>query len=140
MSEPIDMVPTIRQRLFWDILPCDQVGYYWDTTGLVPPGPDVAEIAHRESHARLQKVAPLAEVCEMYIVLTADMITEVMFKQVLSQVDTDDPRIQDTAQQVHDTMLTQNREVVRGSLYSTLAHLIDGGLLTVNTQPRVVTR
>lgn len=138
-NERIDIVPMIQHRLLWDILPCDQVPEYWGAMKLVPPGPDVSKAAHTESHARLRRVAPLQNVCEMYVVLTADIITEVMYKQMLTNVDPEDAHMMEMAEQAHTNMQAQNREVVRGSLYATLAHLVEGGFIAI-TQPQGVTR
>ena len=133
-KEPIDLVPMVQHRLLMDILPFEQVHKFWDALQLMPVSSDVEEVLQTESNARMQKVAPLAPVCEMYIVLTADIITEAMFQRLVEAQDPDDHHSIEQAKGMRPLMQTQNREVVRAALYSSLAHLIDGGFIEITTK------
>ncbi len=133
-KEPIDLVPVVQHRLLMDILPFEQVSKFWGALSLVPVSPDVEAMLQNESNNRMQRVAPLAPVCEMYIVLTADIITEAMFQRLVEAQDPDDERSLEQARGMRPLMQTQNREVVRAALYSSLAHMIDGGFIAVTTK------
>lgn len=137
-EQPIDLVPMVQHRLLMDILPFEHVKDFWGAMSLVPPSPDVEEVLQAESNARMNKVRPLAPVCEMYIVLAADIITEAMYQRLVSAQDPDDAMSLEQARGMRPMMLNQNREVVRAAMYPTLAHLIDGGFIAV-PQPEVVT-
>lgn len=130
-KEPIDLVPMVQHRLLMDILPFENVKDFWGALALVPPSPDVEEVLQAESNARMQKVRPLGPVCEMYVVLTADIITEAMYQRLVAAQDPDDAMSLDQARDMRPMMLNQNREVVRAAIYPTLAHLIDGGFISV---------
>lgn len=136
-QQPIDLIPMVQHRLLMDILPFGDVKQFWGALSLVPPSPDVEEILNAESNARMQKVAPLAPVCEMYVVLAADIITEAMYQRLVAAQDQDDAMALEQARGMRPMMLNQNREVVRAALYPTLAHMIDGGFITIAT-PRPV--
>jgi hypothetical protein len=135
-EQPIDLVPMVQHRLLMDILPFENVKNFWGQFSLVPPSPDVEEILNVESNRRMEKVAPLGPVCEMYIVLTADIITEAMYQRLVQSQDPEDSYAIETARGMRPMMLNQNREVVRAALYPTLAHMIDGGFITL-PQPKV---
>lgn len=127
----MDMMPTIRQQLLLDIMPFEQVPSFWEGLDLVPPSPEVLAMLQADSVKRMAKVAPLAPVCEMYIAFTAEIITRAMFTQLLARIPEDDLMAREQAREVLPGMTGQNREVVRAALYATLAHLIDGGLVTI---------
>lgn len=131
---PIDLVPMIQHRLLLDILPHEEVPKFWGLMSLVPPGPDVLTTMQDESVARMSKVAPLIAPVEMFIVLTADIITEAMFYRLMQRLDPDDARARETAASMRPVMTNQNREVVRASLYSSLAHLLDSGYIRLVPQ------
>jgi hypothetical protein len=137
-EQPIDLVPMVQHRLLMDILPFNEVSKFWGALSLIPPSPDVQEILQTESNLRMQKCAPLGPVCEMYIVLTADIITEAMYQRLVSAQDPDDAYALQTARGMRPMMLNQNREVVRAAIYPALAHMIDGGFISVNTKPKVM--
>src|SRR5580698_3648929 len=84
-GEQIDLLPLVRQRLAWDMLPCDHD--YWDVIGMVPPSDEVGDAAHSESHARMNTVARYQPFVDTYSMLCADIITEVMYKNLLKQFD-----------------------------------------------------
>jgi hypothetical protein len=133
-KEPIDLVPMIQHRLLMDILPFPDVHKFWGALSLMPMSPDVEEVLQTESNARMQKVAPLQAVCEMYIVLTADIITEAMYQRLVAAQDPDDTHAIETARGMRPLMQTQNREVVRAALYSSLAHMIDSGFIEITSK------
>lgn len=133
-KEPIDLVPMVQHRLLMDILPFADVHKFWGALSLVPVSADVEEVLQSESNTRMQRVAPLSAVCEMYIVLTADIITEAMFQRLVEAQDPDDYHAIETARSMRPIMKTQNREVVRAALYSSLAHLIDGGFIEITAK------
>lgn len=130
-QEPIDLVPMIQHRLLMDILPFQDVHKFWGALSLVPMSPDVEEVLQSESNRRMSKVAPLSAVCEMYIVLTADIITEAMYQRLVDAQDPDDTHAIETARGMRPLMRTQNREVVRAALYSSLAHMLDNGFIEI---------
>lgn len=135
-KEPIDLVPMIQHRLLMDILPFADVHKFWGALSLVPCSTDVEEVLQSESNRRMQRVAPLSPVCEMYIILTADIITEAMFQRLVEAQDPDDHHSIEVARSMHPVMKKQNREVVRAALYSSLAHLLDSGFIEI-TKKRV---
>jgi hypothetical protein len=136
VSDQINITPMIRHRLLMDILPFELVHKFWEMQALVPPSPDVRQAMEAESTVRMAQVAPLAPVCEMYITLTSEIITEAMYQNLLTRIDGEDIMAQDQAREMLPGMTQQNREVVRAALYATLAHLIDGGFVTIANLPR----
>ena len=131
----VDMTPTVRQRLLLDIMPFEVVPMFWEGMSLVPPGPDVLPLLENESNKRMAKVAPLAPVCEMYIAFTAEIITQAMLKQLLMRIPETDQMAREQAKEMLPVMTGQNREVVRASLYATLAHLIDSEFIAITKHP-----
>jgi hypothetical protein len=130
-KEPIDLVPMIQHRLLMDILPFADVHKFWGALSLTPMSPDVEEVLQVESNRRMSQVAPLSAVCEMYIVLTADIITEAMYQRLVDAQDPDDQSAIEMARGMRPMMRTQNREVVRAALYSSLAHMLDNGFIEI---------
>lgn len=125
-GEQIDLLPLVRQRLAWDMLPCDHD--YWDVIGVVQPSEDVKVPAHAESHARMNTVARYQPFVDTYSMLCADIITEVMYKNLLSQFGEHEVP-EDVTQAWHDMTLTQNREIIRGAVFPILAHMLASGVI-----------
>ena len=129
MSDDIDLVPLLRQRLAQDMLPCEH--NYWQALGLTPPGQDVGEVCHADSHARMDSVARYQAFVEIYSVLCADIVTEVMYKNLLDhlaeEMNTDVSL--ENATRWHGAARSQNREIVRSAVYPILAHMLEAGIL-----------
>jgi hypothetical protein len=126
VSEAIDLVPLIRQQFAEDMLPADHD--YWDVLELVRPSEEVRDLTKEESSKRLQMVIPLQNFIEIYSILCADIISEVMYKNLLKQEESEDVP-EDYVKAWHKTTITQNREIVRGSVYPIIAHMIQSGTL-----------
>lgn len=123
MTTAIDPLPLIRQRLAEDMLP---IGHdYWDVLDLVPPSKEAGSAVHEESARRLWRVAPYQNFVEVYSVLTADIISQVMYKN-LQRLGT---HTEDEVEQWHDRTLLENREIVRSAVLTILAHMIEAGVL-----------
>ena len=133
---PIDMTPLVRQQLLLDIMP-EQASWFWEGLELVPPSPDVLPLLQDESSKRMAKVMPLAPVCEMYIAFTAEIISRAMYSHLLAHIPEEDLPARQQAAELLPPMTGQNREVVRAALYATLAHLVDGGFVTITGLPQV---
>jgi len=126
MDEPLDITPAVQQRLAWDIIPCDVISGMWSHLGLVPPSPEVAEDAHRESHNRVAQVAPLIPMTEIYITLAVDIISRMMIANL--QQESPGDTLPDGLLQ---TLTLPVTEVVRGTVYPIMANLMEMGMLTL---------
>ena len=122
-ADAIDPVPLIRQRLAEDILP---IGHdYWDVLDLVPPSAEAGNRLHDESARRLFNVAPLQNFVEVYSVLTADIITQVMYKNLTKLGTYSDEQINGW----HAKTVLENREIARSAVLTILAHMVDAGVV-----------
>jgi hypothetical protein len=117
------MVPVVRTKLAYDMLPTEHS--YWDVLKIIPPSDEGGELMQAESRARMRAVMPYQRFVDTYAVLTADIITEVMYQNLRRQIDADDYQ----AAVWHDTTMAQNREIVRGAIYPILAHMLESGVL-----------
>lgn len=126
-DEDIDLIPLVRQRLIRDMLPCDH-GYI-DVLDVVPASEDVSAVLHAESHARMSTVVAFLPFVDMYAILTADIMTQVMYKNLKATMPDGDDRLKSAGESWHKIMLQQNREVVRGAVYPILAHMMESGLI-----------
>lgn len=131
-DDEIDLVPLVRQRLAWDILPCDHD--YWELLGIVRPSPEVEDAAHAESHVRMALVKPIQAFLEVYSVLAADIITEVMYDTLREAMPPAEEE-EEKYSRWHDATLDQNREIVRGAVFPVVANLMEAGILARGTSP-----
>lgn len=127
MIESVDMLPLIRQQLAWDMLPPNHD--YWDVLKLVPPSAEIADFVQRESLNRMKLVEPFVPFVEMYSVLVADIMSEVIAKNQQAQLDPDDDFQQGMFKEWHRSLIGQNREIVRGAMYPMLAAMMESGLI-----------
>lgn len=123
-SEPINLLPLLKQRLAEDMLP--ETHEYWKVLDLVPPSPEGLEKAHEESGKRLRMVAPLQKHVDIYSAVIADIVSQIMLKNLQ---DTDPEMSEDTIDDWHKMKIRENREIVRGCMYPILAQLIDSRVL-----------
>jgi hypothetical protein len=123
VNEAIDITPVIQQRLAWDIISCEEIDDMWDRLNLVAPSEDVAEAAHTESHARMDTVEPIGLVGEVYIALTADIISKVMAKHW------EDSNGEPPSETELSVMKEQNGQVIKGAVFPIIAHLMETGML-----------
>ncbi len=63
--ELVNSLPLLKRRLIWDIIPCDKVPEYLPTFGLVPASQDVSEMEHKESHRRIDGIAPIIQALDL---------------------------------------------------------------------------
>lgn len=126
-EEPVDIMPVMRQRLAWDIVPCEDIEKLWAKLDLVPPGEEVAEAEHQESHRRMITVAPLITWAEVYIALTTDIISRVMIAHLEERIK--GGQQEQLPEQALEIMTAQNQEVVRGAVYPILAHMLEMQLI-----------
>lgn len=122
MDEEIDLTPVVRQRLAWDICDCQEIDDLWEELGLIPPGEDVAEAAHHESHERMATVAPLITLGDVYVLLTSDIISRIM----KHHFEKSGGEMTDAMKSI---MAAQNQEVIRGAIYPILAHMLESGVI-----------
>jgi hypothetical protein len=125
-EHPVDLVPVVRTKLSYDMLPCEH--NYWDALKIIPGSDEGQDMMHAESHQRMKAIAPFRSMLDTYSVLCADIITEVMYKNLQKQMDPDEYD-DGHAAQWHDVTLAQNREIVRGAIYPILAHLLESGMV-----------
>lgn len=124
MTDSFDLIPLVRQQLAWDMLPCEHD--YWRALELTPPSDEGRDTMHAQSHTRMHAVEPFKNFVDTYSILTADIITEVMYQNLLKHLDGEEiPGIETW----HEVTRKQNREIVRGAVYPILAHLMDSGLM-----------
>jgi hypothetical protein len=67
---------------------------------------------------------------EMYSILIADIMTQVIFKNQSRQVNIADDMQARLLDQWHKSLMHQNREILRGATYPMLAAMIEAGLIT----------
>jgi hypothetical protein len=122
-SSKVDLVPFIRQKIAEDILP---IGHdYWDVLGLVPPSAEAGDAPHEESALRLYRTMPYQDFINVYSILTADIISQVMYKNAKRL----DVQTEDELEEWHKQLVLQNREIVRGSIVPILAHMLEAGVI-----------
>lgn len=127
MSDEVDLVPLLRQRLAQDMLPCTHD--YWECLKLTPPGDEVADAVHAESHLRMNSVAHYQSFVDVLVVLTADILTEVMYHDLKKVLDLREMNAENAAEHWHDVYTVQNRENIRAAIYPILAHMLEAGVL-----------
>lgn len=126
MSDEIDWLPMIRQRLALDILPSAKRNDYWDILELTPPGPDVSESMVQESNKRLATVAPLSQFIEPYIVLTGDILSGIMYKDFCAKLAENGMEArEEDKKEFQKALIEQNREVLRSAIYPILAVMMN---------------
>lgn len=125
---PLDTTPVVQQRLAWDIVPCEAINEdMWHALGLIPPGQDVADAAHQESHDRLSVCQPMVPFTEVHMALAADIVTRMMLKFAADKMPGHTIEI---PQQFLDSLSHQNVDVMRAAIYPLLAAMMEAGIIT----------
>jgi hypothetical protein len=109
----------LAKRLVWDIIPCGSVDEMIPLMNLVPDSPDVSDMEHKASHARLEQVLPLGEMLSLLVPLVSGITASAML--VNSGIPTDD----ETAV----ALQRQHSQVVRSGVVAILANLLDMGII-----------
>lgn len=111
----------LAKRLLWDIVPCGAVPSYIPLMGLVPDSADVADMEHQASHARLERIRPIADLLEIFSPLVSGITASAML--VNSGTETMEPELASALQKHH-------AYVVQVSLQAVIAELLDMGVLS----------
>lgn len=112
----------LLRELTWDIVPCGQVRDFMPSLGLTPASDDVNEMEHQESHVRLDRLLPIAEVIDDQCHGAAHVITAVMLRQDLEcELDPE----------IEKHMLNQNESVLYSGTIAIISNLIDSGVLVL---------
>jgi hypothetical protein len=112
------------RKMVWDIVPCNQVRDFMPPMDLIPGSDDVTEMEHRESHARLDRVAPLADRLHGDCEMAARVVTSIMLR-----LDTDSEVDPETV----EIVVEQNSDVIFSGMAAILAQLIDEGVVQIGT-------
>lgn len=102
---------------------------YWDVLNLTPPSDDVAEGITAESEQRMQTVQRFGPFVEMYAVLCADILTQVLYKNMAVRMDLSNPQVHTALENWHVELVNQNREVIRGAVYPILAAMLEADMI-----------
>ena len=119
-EEQINLTPLWIRRLVWDALPHNEVVDYLPKFGLMPGSPEGHEMEHRDSHKRIEKLVPIADI----LAATTKLTGTVLGKAIVEHTGITNPEL------VERTIRAYTTSVHAGSV-AILATLLDEGLIQI---------
>jgi hypothetical protein len=58
-EKPLDLLPLIKRRMAWDVVPCPDQPDILKKMGLLPGSEQGNDLEHKASHVRLNQIAPI---------------------------------------------------------------------------------
>lgn len=110
--------PAIFRGMLRDVVACSDYDEVCQLLGLVPAGPDVDEIEHYQSHARIEKFMPVAEEALSH----ADVAARVLHRLT---------RMGECAENGDERSLAMFHFVTRTACTAVIAHLLQKGILEI---------
>ena len=120
-EDNIDTDLLLKRQLVWDTLPCAKAPEFLPKVGLLPASESGNQKEHRDSHIRLNSIAPI----QNHVLRTALLAGEVVGRAIL-----DNQGIGEVG--IEDPQLQQYIKAVTAGVQSTLASLVDGGVIGIN--------
>lgn len=125
--EQVDARPLFLKRIIWDVFPHDaDIAEVQRRLGLVPDQPDGLEMAHKESDARIAKVAPLIKAAS----LLTHYIAEVMGVYLVMGLEAHHGTRVELPEGFYESFAEQNQETIFLGGMALIAHMIDAEVLT----------
>lgn len=124
-EEQINLTPLWIRRLVWDSLPHSKVAEYLPMYNLMPGSEEGHEMEHRDSHRRIEKLNPIAEILSATTRLTGT----VLGKAILEFKGITDPDLTESAVQAYTT-------AVHAGSVAILATLLDEGLIEITDKDK----
>ncbi|MFC9505375.1 hypothetical protein [Streptomyces sp. NPDC057002] len=112
--------PVLFRGMLRDIVACHDYHEVCRLLGLVPAGPDVEDIEHRQSHMRIDQFGEVADEALSH----ADVAAEVIYK--LTHIFSDEEEDEDCAR-----ARAMYHLVSRTAVATVVAHLLENGTLGV---------
>lgn len=111
----------IKRRMVWDTVPCALVTRVLTAVGASPASEEILDHEHKESHRRLNQLAPIDQTLQFMCKMSAESIFH-------SIVETQSVAV--SKEQI-DVSVNQIRDVALSATKAVIAGLIDDGLITV---------
>ncbi len=119
---PIDVVPSVRRKLAWDMIPHDEVASFLPHLGLLPSSKEGSETEHLNSHVREHNAELVRELVQVYSALTADILGTVLLPDSAECPVTEDQRKQFTQ---------QNFTIINTAAFAMISQFLDDGLFVI---------
>lgn len=119
-EDPIDLMPILKRRMVWDIIPCESQAEFIPKMGLLPGSDSGNTFEHKDSHRRLNTLAPINTWLQIMTAVAGEVAGRAILESQGVEVEgTDDPHLQHYMKTVYSTTCT------------VVANLIDYGFLHV---------
>lgn len=119
---PIDVVPFVRRKLAWDMIPHDEVLEVLPLLNLVPSSAEGQDQEHLDSHVRTYQLESMRDLVQIYSALSAEILGVVLLP---------DSEEHPVTEEQHHRFDQQNFTVINTACYAILAQFVDDGLLVV---------
>ncbi|MGW3860271.1 hypothetical protein ACWEDZ_02135 [Streptomyces sp. NPDC005047] len=120
--------PALFRGMLRDVVACHDYHQVCRLLGLVPAGPDVDEIEHRQSHNRIEEFSQVGQEALAH----ADIAAEVLFR--LMHINCEDPEDPEDDEDEDDERARAMYHLVsRTAVATVLAHLLENRTLGVTT-------
>ncbi len=123
MDETIDRTLLVKRQLAFDILPHDELEEMLPELGLTGGDPEIFELEHADSHARLRQLEPIGSLLHVFSSLCAQMFNEAYLRPAVGEEITEEQR---------EAFQRQNTAVIQSSATAVLAQLLDMKVLVFN--------
>lgn len=118
--EEINFTPVWVRRLLWDLIPHALVEEHIAHMGLLPASEDGHEMEHQESHKRLERLAPIAQI----LTETTRLAGGVLGRAILEEKGIQDTKVRE------DAMVAYTSAVHAGTV-AVMSTLLDEGLIEI---------
>jgi hypothetical protein len=127
-SPYFDHGPLTRRELAFDLLPHDEVRDIMPRLGLDNADPEMFNLEHMDSHARLRRVDPIMPLVQVFSGLIAQTFNQAYLTQSEMQGD--------ISREKREAFNRQNYAIIQSSVIAILAQLLQIGV--INIDPTVV--
>lgn len=117
----IDLMPVIRRKLVWDILPCPTQGAELVKYDLIPGSVEGDEVEHRQSHTRLNRLIPIDKTVKLLSAMAGEIVGRCILES--QGVDVDDA--------LGEAQIAQFAKVATASTIAVLANLVDQEIISI---------
>jgi hypothetical protein len=129
-SPYFDHGPLTRRELAFDLLPHDEVQEIMPRLGLDNADPEMFNLEHMDSHARLHKVDPIMPLIQVFSGLIANTFNQAYLTQAEAQGD--------ISREKREAFNRQNYAIIQSSVIAMLAQLLQIGVITIDPSVVVV--
>jgi hypothetical protein len=129
-SPYFDHGPLTRRELAFDLLPHDEVREIMPRLGLDNADPEMFNLEHMDSHARLRKVDPIMPLVQVFSGLIAQTFNQAYLTQSEAQGD--------ISREKREAFNRQNFAIIQSAAIAILAQLLQLGVITIDPSVVVV--